>query len=408
MLDRRLLELALQTSGDPTLIIDSKLSIFWANLAAHEEPEKMQGRHLDEFLSLVKPASDFYQPELGQQLQKKLSMLPFGEVRWRHTQLAPESGGGSVLLIRWHLLAEMPDRYILVNLHNHGRRRSDPGPAEQALRSQQIFMNQLIHELRTPLAIALGGLRRVGLQLNGAPDACVEYLDMTAQELRRMQRLIDHLTILSDVDAGSQRWRLKPVLFNSFLRQWYQRLPESSRDRVYVLLEGEAQLQHVSIDPEALELVLNNLIDNAVKYGASDRGIVIRVMDSENALRIYVADWGQGIDVAVQDVVFDRFRRLEHHRDPSRADGAGLGLAVCRALLGLMNGHISFVPAAQPGLSGSNIPSTVVKVNLPLLGLKADIAQPPLDESVSQPQRVKEPAILAELSRYLDAAEPMP
>jgi len=408
MLDERLLELALQTSSESTLILDSKLSIVWSNLAAYEEPERIRGRSLDDFLSLVKPASDFYQPELGQQLLKKLTLLPFGEVRWRHAQLAPESGGGSVLLIRWHLLAEMPDRYILVNLHNHGRRRSDPGPAEQALRSQQIFMNQLVHELRTPLAIALGGLRRVGLQLKEAPEACGEYLDMTAQELRRMQRLIDHLTILSDIDAGSQRWRLKPVLFNSFLLQWYQRLPESSRNSVYVLLQGDAQLQHVSIDAEALELVLNNLVDNAVKYGDSDRGIVIRVMDSEHALKIYVADWGHGIDPALQDVVFDRFRRLEQHRDPSRADGAGLGLAVCRAVLGLMNGHISFVPAVQPELSGANTPSTVVKVHLPLLGLKAEVAPPPFDETVGQSQRGDEPGILVELSRYLDAAEAVP
>lgn len=384
VLDDRLLELALQTSSEPMLILGGDLSIVWANLAACEDPDRVRGRSLDDFLSRVQPAADFYQPEFGQQLNRKLAILPFGEARWRHAQLAPEAGGGAVLLIRWHLLAELPDRYILVNLQNHARRRSDPGPAEQALRSQQIFMNQLIHELRTPLAIAVGSLRRAGVQVQSSPEAAEEYFQMAAQELRRMQRLIDHLTVLTDIDTGSQRWKSRPVLIHQFVRDWHKQLPESSKRHLAVVLAEDVLRQHISVDFEGLNLVLNNVVDNAVRYGNSGSAVVLYVVAHDNYLKLYVADWGHGIPAELQEVVFDRFRRLEQHRDPSRADGAGLGLAVCRALLAVMNGQISLLPGI-PSCSQAlaDCPGTVIKMRLPLLGVRAEHELAALDPAIT-------------------------
>lgn len=395
VLDDRLLELALQTSAEPMLILAGDLTIAWANLAACEDPDRVRGRSLDDFLSRVQPAAEFYQPEISEQLNRKLAMLPFGEVRWRHAQLAPGAGGGAVLLIRWHLLAELPDRYILINLQNHARRRSDPGPAEQALKSQQIFMNQLIHELRTPLAIAVGSLRRAGLQVQSSPEAAEEYFQMAAQELRRMQRLIDHLTVLTDIDAGSQRWKARPVLVHQLLLDWYLQLPDALSKNLAILLADDVVRQHISVDLEGLTLVLNNLVDNAVRYGGADSIVVLYVVAHDGLLKLYVADWGQGIPADLQEVVFDRFRRLEQHRDPSRADGAGLGLAVCRAMLAMMNGQISILPRAEAcSPIHTQAPRTVIKVRLPLLGVRAEHELAVLD-----------PAIATTNGRQLEASE---
>lgn len=380
MLDARLLELALQTSNDPMLIVDGGLAIAWSNLAAYQDPDRIHGLPLADFLAQVPPASAYFQLALVEGLTSRLANLPAGEERWRHPQPAAPGAGDAVLMIRWHTLVEMPERFTLLRLHHYARRRSDPGLAEQALHSQQVFMNQLIHELRTPLAIALGSVRRAALKLPAGDEtlAAADYLQMASQELRRMQRLIDHLSVLTELDAGSQRWRLRPVLVGRCFEDWYQQLPDDAREHTAVVWGHAVENQHLAIDPEALNLVLNNLVDNAVRYGSAGSDVMVLLTAKERCLKIYVADWGEGIPVPQRDQVFDRFRRLEQHRDPGQADGAGLGLAVCRALLAWMKGQISLLPPPHD-LDQPDLPQTVLKIRLPLLAVQAEDAAIPID-----------------------------
>lgn len=381
ILDDRILELALQTSSEPMLILDARLIIIWANRAAVQEHDLLSGRDLEDFLADIPPSAEYFQPQRALRLRRKISTLPLGQVAWRPPQQDPDDVGASTLLINWQRLAESPERYILITIQHYARRRSDPGPAEQTLRSQQVFMNQLIHELRTPLAIAQGSLRRAGTKLDSSLGPSAEYLQMASQELKRMQRLIDHLSVLTDLDAGSVRWKMRPVLVRQQLKDWYYQLPEVSLARVAFHLSDEVGGSYISVDPEALNLVLNNILDNALRYSSPDLGVVVLFTAEDGCLRICVADWGVGIPETMQDSVFDRFRRLEEHRDPSRADGAGLGLAVCRAVLGMLNGQISLLSSSSEG-SHEGEPQTVVRVLLPLLKIKNEHDLPELDPSI--------------------------
>ena len=367
--DDRLLELALQTSADPMLILNSQLQISWCNLAASESPENISDQDLAEYLCTHNPSAPFFQPEVSKRLIRKLRTLPFGEVRWAHHQSLSVDQSGPELLIRWHLLAELPERFVLVSLHNLARRRSDPGPAEQALRSQQAFMNQLIHELRTPLAIAVGSLRRAVVRAADLiPEPSGEHLLVVRQELKRMQRLIDHLAVLSDLDAGSTRWRLRPVMLSSLLSSWFDDLAEDAKQSTTVVLNDKAEAHYLSVDPEAMSIVLSNLVDNAIRYSQPGSEVLLSIHANQRQLTLYVADWGCGIPQDMRDHVFDRFRRLEEHRDPARADGAGLGLSVCRGLLALMNARISVLDRQTEFGCADDGPSTVFKICMPHLG----------------------------------------
>lgn len=371
-LDDRLLELALQASSESLMIVDGSQSIVWANLAVHEKPESLRGTPLDQFLAGFPPAINNFTTELAQQLSRKLSLQPSGQMHWRDSSVTTGHVDAAELVIRWHLLAELPERYLLLSLQNRARRRSDPGPAKKALRSQQMFMNQLIHELRTPLAIALGSLRRVGLKLESAPARSHDYLDIATQELKRMQRLIDHLSVLTEIDAGHQRWKPRPAFVQQVLTEWSAGLAKASRERITFMLAPDVGNYHLLIDSDAFSLVLNNLVDNALRFSPSGQTIVILVLAHDHQLKLYVADWGAGIPVGLRDAVFDRFRRLEQHRDPSQADGTGLGLAVCRAVLAVMHGKIELVASQDDGPADGG-PGTIMKLCLPLLNVKADV-----------------------------------
>lgn len=402
--DDRLLELALQTSADPMLILNSQLQIAWSNLAASDSPEDTRDQEIAHYLCTHSPTAAFFQPEASRQLIRKLQELPFGEVRWAHVEGFSGDQTGPELLIRWHLLAELPERFILVSLHNLSRRRSDPGPAEQALRSQQAFMNQLIHELRTPLAIAVGSLRRAVVRAADLiPEPSGEHLGVVRQELKRMQRLIDHLAVLSDLDAGSTRWRLRPLMLSSMLSSWFEGLAEDVKQTTAVVLNDMAGLHYLSVDPEAMAIVLTNLLDNAIRYSEPGSEVLLSIHADQRQLTFYVADWGCGIPEGMRDHVFDRFRRLEEHRDPARADGAGLGLSVCRGLLALMNARISVLDQNSEVACAEQGPSTVFKICMPHLG------RPVVDDQPAMPSEMtamngRQQQLLELLMRHLTCA----
>ena len=364
--DDHLLHLALQGSAEPMLIVDGHQQLCWANLAAHEAPESVVSLPLSDYLASAILTAPYFDQQACQQLQQQLARLPFGEVRWLH-QLAASSGDhqGSALLVRWRLLAERSDRYCLITFQDRGRRRSDPGPAEAALKNQQVFINQLIHELRTPLAIASGSLRRADKKiasLHGSPvaESSGEHLWVAQQELKRITRLIDHLSLLTDIDAGSQRWRMLPIPVGRLLQHWFDELPDAARQRLLIAVEHDCEHHFLQADMEAARIILNNLFDNACRYSPDGSIVLIYLRLHLNRLCLYVADWGSGVPSDLQDQIFDRFRRLEQHRDPARADGAGLGLAVTKALLNQMNAEISLLPINGTPVDGS--PSTVFEI----------------------------------------------
>lgn len=362
--DDHLLYLALQGSAEPMLIVDGEHQLRWANLAAHQSPEDVISLPLSDYLASATLTAQYFDAQSCQHFLRQLTRLPFGEVRWFHQNSSSEHHV-SVLLIRWRLLAERSDRYCLITFQDRGRRRSDPGPAEAALKNQQLFINQLIHELRTPLAITSGSMRRASKKISSldATSASVsagEHLHVAKQELKRITRLIDHLTLLTDIDAGSQRWRMQPVSVGRLLEHWFDELPNEARHSLMIAVDSECEHHYLKLDLEAAKIVLDNLFDNACRYGSDGAVVLIYAGVTKLGVSLYVADWGSGVPLDLRDQVFDRFRRLEHHRDPARADGSGLGLAVTKALLNQMNADISLLPILNECIEG--VPSTVFEV----------------------------------------------
>lgn len=236
---------------------------------------------------------------------------------------------------------------------------------EQSLKNQQAFISQLTHELRTPLAIAVGSLRRASLRSAEMPSNSVEHMQVASQELKRMARLIDHLTLLTDIDTGSQRWNVRPVKIEDVLTLWLEEISVEARQQLIVVVDERVAGQFINVDPEALIIVLNNLLDNSLRYSPEGSPVVFLLDADVDRVNFFIADWGYGIPQNLLEHVFDRFRRLEEHRDPARADGSGLGLAVSRELLELMGGEIFFLPLQS--LSNPGDPSTIGRLCFPIV-----------------------------------------
>jgi signal transduction histidine kinase len=212
---------------------------------------------------------------------------------------------------------------------------------EGAFAAQSRFVHDASHELRTPLTIARGHL-----EMALAPGHDPAELDAAARvaisELDRMARLVESLLRLARTGAGGPR--MGEIVD---VGEVAERVAERSRvlgERTWQVAAGAGAT--VEGDADAIEQVLVNLVSNAVRHTAPGQAIRVGVAVAGDTVVIEVADAGEGIDPDLLPTLFDRFTRADAARGRDTG-GAGLGLAICRAIVEAHGGRIS--AASAPG-----------------------------------------------------------
>jgi signal transduction histidine kinase len=262
-----------------------------------------------------------------------------------------------LMQLQWRTLTEVEEGFLLFVAR-------DQGPIEKALMQQRQFSNQLAHELQTPLAILTGSLRKLQRKAE-LSEQLQQLLQQSMEETSRLVRLIGALLNLTELDNGLRRLKLQPLALRPWLEQWIadQEMPRkaSLKMRKRGPLPGQTL---VALDPLGLREVLQQLLDNSLRYSDPPVRIRLELQVQGSRLILLWMDWGYGINPLHQTKIFENFVRLEQHRRPKQADGAGLGLAICRSLMQAMAGTIKLVndPAVK-----SDPPSSVFSLSWPLL-----------------------------------------
>ena len=216
---------------------------------------------------------------------------------------------------------------------------------EGAFAAQRRFVHDASHELRTPLTIARGHLE-TALAGGRDPAGLEAAAQVAISELDRMARLVESLLRLARTGAdGPQARDLVDV------GELAERVVARSRvlgDRAWRVAAAEGAT--VEGDADALDQVLLNLISNAVRHTAPGQAIGVRVDLVPDAVVVEVSDTGEGIDPDLLPTLFDRFTRADAARGRDTG-GAGLGLAICRAIVEAHGGTIRV--ASTPGLGAT-------------------------------------------------------
>jgi two-component system, OmpR family, phosphate regulon sensor histidine kinase PhoR len=154
-----------------------------------------------------------------------------------------------------------------------------------------------------------------------------------------MSRLTEDLLTLARVESGEQRFDPKPVAPAELLHDALESFGKIARAQGIELTSEDGTTPMVNADREAIHQVLSNLIDNALKYGASGGRVVVGTRSAGNAVEFYVRDFGPGIPSEHLPRLFERFYRVDKARS-RESGGTGLGLAIAKHIVMAHGGSI--------------------------------------------------------------------
>lgn len=223
----------------------------------------------------------------------------------------------------------------------------DRSETEEAEQMRRDFVANVSHELKTPLTAMIGFIETLRGPARDDAKARDRFLDIMEREAARMNRLVSDLLSLSRVQAEERRRPSAQVDLPLLLRGVLATMDNAARAAgITVETDGLAGSQRVPGDPDQLVQVFQNLIENALKYGASGGylGVSLRRIDHEPLLRgpawaVEIRDRGEGIEGMHLPRLTERFYRVDTHR--SRAQGGtGLGLAIVKHIVNRHRGRL--------------------------------------------------------------------
>ncbi|MCL5045337.1 MAG: cell wall metabolism sensor histidine kinase WalK [Actinobacteria bacterium] len=240
------------------------------------------------------------------------------------------------------------------------------------------FIANVSHELRSPLARLLGSTEALLDGVIAGKEEVDAQLELSRDEILRLGRLVDDLLFLSQAQAGFVRLNREALDLGAVAARVVRKAGAEARSRG-VALESrlEPDLPPVWADPDRIEQVLTNLVDNALKFTPSGGSVSISgsISKSESSgvgfVQVNVADTGMGIPDEEIPLVWERFHKVDRSRtpgqpgrtpgqygrssgqpgDPGRGSGTGLGLAIVKQIVELHGGNVGV--DSSPGAGSS-------------------------------------------------------
>ena len=219
-------------------------------------------------------------------------------------------------------------------------------------RLRQDFVANVSHELKTPLANIKSS---VEVLMDGAvedPNARGMFLEQIAEQADRQQLLIEDLLSLARIESGESGLEFDPVPVEDAVHACLDRHRTRAEAKGLTLdgvaLAGTPADVAVWVDEEGLAQILDNLVDNAIKYTPDNGRITVRWQATPQEVLIEVEDTGIGIPERDLPRVFERFYRVDKARSREMG-GTGLGLAIVKHLIQAMQGHVCVTSVVGSG-----------------------------------------------------------
>jgi two-component system phosphate regulon sensor histidine kinase PhoR len=214
---------------------------------------------------------------------------------------------------------------------------------EQAEKTRRDFIANVSHELRTPLTSIQGYVETLMEDPEIPLETAHEFMGIILKNAARMNRITVDLLALATVEGPDYQLKQRPLRASALVRDAIDSLGGIVVASGVDLESGGASDSLVMVDPDAMNQVFGNLVENALKYGKSGKRIVVsacpRQTETGAEVEFCVRDFGPGISSEHQERIFERFYRVDKARS-RESGGTGLGLAIVKHIVLAHGGRV--------------------------------------------------------------------
>lgn len=216
--------------------------------------------------------------------------------------------------------------------------------AEENDKLKTAFLNNLSHEVRTPMNGIIGFSELLAFK-NNSIEKQNKYIDIIVRNTRRLLNVVEDIINISAIETGQLKIYESTISVNNIISQLYKQFTQPSFEKNLSLyyntsLDDEASV--IYIDDDKLTKILINLLNNALKFtqkGFIEFGYILIESDNLPMLQFYVKDTGIGIHTDMYEIIFERFRQVEILAN-KRYEGTGLGLSISNGYVKALDGKI--------------------------------------------------------------------
>ena len=207
-------------------------------------------------------------------------------------------------------------------------------------RTKNELITNIAHDLRTPLTSIIGYLELISKSKNLTEETRINYTEVAYTKAKKLQKLIEDLFGFTKLNYGKIALNLSKVdlvkLLTQLMDEFY---PSFSNNNLAYSLKSNLNSVIITADPNLLARLFENLIGNAIKYGADGKEINVKIAASASKVKVSVINYGKVIPEDEIGLIFEKFYRLEQSRS-SKTGGTGLGLAIAKNIVELHGGTI--------------------------------------------------------------------
>ncbi|MGO5435737.1 cell wall metabolism sensor histidine kinase WalK [Enterococcus cecorum] len=213
---------------------------------------------------------------------------------------------------------------------------------EQNERDRREFVSNVSHELRTPLTSMRSYIETLSEGAWQDQEIAPRFLKITLDETDRMIRMINDLLDLSRMDNDNLKLNIEMVNFNelvNFVLDRFDVIIANSEKKYRIVREFTQRPLFVEVDTDRMIQVIDNIMNNAIKYSPDGGKITVRLMETHNNVILSITDQGLGIPKKDISRIFERFYRVDKAR-ARKQGGTGLGLAISKEVVKALGGTI--------------------------------------------------------------------
>lgn len=212
----------------------------------------------------------------------------------------------------------------------------------EAERTKNELITNVAHDLRTPLTSIIGYLEILSSKSAPLPpEMQKKYIDIAYSKSKRLEKLIEDLFGFTKLNYGKISMQVAEVdiikLLGQLLEESY---PNFSNKGLSYELQSNVSAKIISADGNLLARLFDNLINNAIKYGADGKRVLVKVHASKETVQVSVTNYGYVIPPEELPLIFDKFYRVEQSRS-THTGGTGLGLAIVKNIVDMHGGDIT-------------------------------------------------------------------